>query len=73
MAFYLNGIIEQYLKALNCSCYLIFIPKINRVALFAYPLLLLVSRKFCLLIIEGTHPSPPNLMATEKYLAIIKN
>jgi hypothetical protein len=33
----------------------------------------LVSRKFCLLIIEGTHPSPPNLMATEKYLAIIKN
>jgi hypothetical protein len=33
----------------------------------------LVSRKFCLLIKEGAHPSPPNLMATEKYLAIVKN
>jgi uncharacterized protein HemY len=33
----------------------------------------LVSRKFCLLIKEGTQPSPPNLMATIKYLTIVKN
>jgi uncharacterized membrane protein len=33
----------------------------------------LVSRKFCLLIKEGPQASPPNLIATEKYLAIVKN
>ena len=33
----------------------------------------LVSRKFCLLIKEWPQASPPNLIATEKYLAIVKN